>query len=135
MEERMSERRGTAGERGCQGTVLVVDDDVDIRETLCAVLEASGYPVVTAENGRDALDKIAKGGRPCLVLLDLMMPVMDGLEFLAKGLESGAIVGVPVVVITAYDQLGARAADTTAAVLKKPFDLGVLLSWVERFCR
>ncbi len=130
----MGERAAPNG-RGCPGTILVVDDDVDIRDTLGDALEAAGYPVVTAENGRDALDRLASMGRPCLILLDLMMPVMDGFEFLALGLTSGAIVGVPIVVITAYDHLAARAADASAAVLRKPFDLEVLMTWVERFCR
>lgn len=122
------------GTRGGHGTILVVDDDVDIRETLDDALQTAGYPVVTAEHGRDALDRLAAMGRPCLILLDLMMPVMDGFEFLVAGLTSGAIVGVPVVVITAHDHLAARAAGATAVVLKKPFDLDVLMGWVERLC-
>jgi CheY-like chemotaxis protein len=112
---------------------LVVDDDDDVRETIRDALEMSGYPVVTAENGKDALDKLSMMKRPGLILLDLMMPIMDGLEFLAAGLASRVLEGIPVVVITAYDHLAIKAADATA-VVRKPLDLNVLLSWVDRFC-
>lgn len=133
MGEQAQRARGSTNGNACHGTILVVDDDVDIRDTLRDALETGGYSTVTAENGRDALDKLATMKRPCLILLDLMMPVMDGLEFLTVGLTTQAIVGVPVVVITAYDHLAARATESTA-ILKKPIDLDVLMTWVERFC-
>jgi len=133
MGEQAAPAQETPSKIGERRTVLVVDDDDDVRETIRDALETSGYPVETAENGRDALDKLATMGRPGLILLDLMMPVMDGLEFLAAGLASRAIVGIPVIVITAYDHLAAKASEATA-VVKKPLDLDVLMSWVERFC-
>lgn len=114
-------------------TILVVDDDDDIRETIRDALEMSGYPVVTAENGRVALDKLATMDRPGLILLDLMMPEMNGPEFLAAGLASRILEGIPVVVVTAYHHLAAKAPKATA-VVEKPLDLDVLMSWVERFC-
>ncbi len=125
--------QGAPSKTGDRRTVLVVDDDKDIRETIRVALELSGYTAVTAENGREALDLLATIPRPGLILLDLMMPVMDGLEFLAAGLANHAIVGIPVIVITAYDHLAAKASDATA-VVKKPLDLDVLMTWVERFC-
>jgi CheY-like chemotaxis protein len=63
-------------------SVLVVDDDADIRDAICGVLEGEGYTTLTAENGQMALTLLEKGRRPCVVLLDLMMPVMNGWEFM-----------------------------------------------------
>lgn len=129
----MSDQGAPAREAHERGVVMVVDDDDDVRETIRDALEMSGYPVETAENGKVALDKLGTMKRPGLILLDLMMPVMDGLEFLAAGLSSRVLEGVPVVVITAYDHLAAKASDATA-VVRKPLDLNVLLTWVERYC-
>lgn len=133
MSEQAAPAREAPSETQERMVVLVVDDDDDVRETIRDALEMSGYPVVTAENGKVALDKLAAMKPPGLILLDLMMPVMDGLEFLAAGLASRVLEGIPVVVITAYDHLAAKASDATA-VVRKPLDLNVLLAWVERFC-
>jgi CheY-like chemotaxis protein len=83
-------------------SVLVVDDDADLRELLRRLLQREGYRVVEAENGRAALDRIREA-RPGLILLDLMMPEMDGFEFVRRFRKHDAWRGIPIVVITAKD--------------------------------
>ncbi|HEY3352798.1 MAG TPA: response regulator [Polyangia bacterium] len=114
--------------------VLVVDDEDDIREVLRLALEAEGYRVETAAHGREALARLAAGARPCLILLDLMMPVMDGFEFLAARARDPVAAAIPVLVVSAFAD---RAAAVTgvAGILKKPVDLDVLLAQVARHCR
>jgi len=88
--------------RGVEGDVLVVDDNADARARLRNVLERDGWTVAEAENGRDALERIA-ASRPKVILLDLEMPVMDGFAFLQSFRNHGGYDDVPVVVITARD--------------------------------
>lgn len=84
-------------------TIFIIEDDVDTREMLGKFLELEGYHVETASNGRQALDRLASGAPACVIVLDLMMPVMDGFEFLheLRSREDGR--SVPVVVVTAKD--------------------------------
>lgn len=81
--------------------LLIVDDDADVREALASVLEDEGYKVLIAESGRAALETLRRGARPTLILLDLMMPVMDGYEFRARQLQDPDLAKIPVVVLTA----------------------------------
>lgn len=112
--------------------VLVVDDNPDIRETLRFVLEDAGYPVYSAENGKEALAILASGKQlPGLILLDLMMPVMSGDEMLKALKAVHALAQIPVTIVTAS---GAPKPPLASALLKKPVDLDVLLRIVERSC-
>ncbi len=112
--------------------VLIVDDDPDIRETLRFVLEDAGYPVYSAENGKEALAVLASGKQlPGLILLDLMMPVMSGDEMLRALKAVHALAQIPVTVVTAS---GAPMPPLASGLLKKPVDLDVLLRIVERSC-
>ena len=115
------------------GGVLIVDDDPDIRDSLREVLEDEGYEVATVANGREALDHLkASNPRPCVILLDLMMPVMDGWQFRKEQKQDPEIAGIPLVVITAT---GKRPVLIDAAELvMKPLDLERLLQAVERYC-
>ena len=115
------------------GGVLIVDDDPDIRDSLREVLEDEGYEVDTVANGREALDHLkASNPRPCVILLDLMMPVMDGWQFRKEQKQDPEIAGIPLVVITAT---GNRPVLIDAAELvMKPLDLERLLQAVERYC-
>jgi len=110
--------------------VLVVEDDVDILQALVQVLEDEGYPVRVAENGRAALVALRTNGArpPCVILLDLMMPVMDGWAFRAAQLDDPALAPIPVIVLTADGATLERGSllDGTRA-LKKPIDLETLL--------
>jgi two-component system, OmpR family, response regulator CpxR len=115
-----------------QRPVLVVDDDPDIRETLRFVLEDAGYPVYSAENGKEALAILASGKPlPGLILLDLMMPVMSGDEMLKALKTVRALAQIPVTIVTAS---GTPMPPLASGLLKKPVDLDVLLRVVERSC-
>lgn len=115
-----------------QKPILVVDDDADIRETVADVLDHLGYSVITAENGRVALDLLRAGPPPALILLDLMMPDMDGWEFLSELRASPPFESVPVVILSAMDRARGPAE---AGYLRKPFDLDDLLAVVERYAQ
>jgi DNA-binding response OmpR family regulator len=107
--------------------VLVVDDDPDILDALSEILEAEGYDVQRARNGREALQRLEQG-LPDLVLLDLMMPVMDGWEF-ARSLDPGA--RPPIIVLSADRNVSAKAKEIGAlGWLAKPFELSDLLAAV-----
>lgn len=114
------------------GRVLVVDDDAGIRDVLVALLEDEGYEVRTANDGREGL-AILEHWQPDLILLDLMMPHMDGRAFRAAQRELGRALQVPVVVISA-----ARNADQvrhelgSAACLPKPFQIENVVEVVAR---
>jgi chemotaxis response regulator CheB len=81
--------------------VQVVDDDRDIREALCDLLEAWGYRTVAASNGHEAFKYLAVGEKPALIMLDLMMPVMDGLRFREEQLKHPQYSAIPVIAISA----------------------------------
>lgn len=107
--------------------VLLVDDDEDIRESYSVVLEDEGYEVVPAPNGKAALQALEQGLSPDVILLDLMMPVMNGHEMFDQ-LQRSAHQGTPVVVITAGD----GPAPPGAPMLRKPVDMYTLLNAVHR---
>ena len=115
------------------GGILVVDDDPDIRESLREVLEDEGYDVACVGNGREALDYLKSSKpRPCVILLDLMMPVMDGWQFRREQKQDTEIADIPLVVITAT---GKRPVLIDAAELvMKPLDLNRLFEAVARYC-
>jgi CheY-like chemotaxis protein len=105
--------------------VLVVDDDPDIRDTLREVIEAEGFPVVCAADGRQALEALGMGLHPSLILLDLMMPVMSGWELLAAIRADRTLADVPVAVVSAA---GSRTPPPGATCsLRKPIDLDTLI--------
>lgn len=114
--------------------ILIVEDDADLREMMAQLLILEGYRAEAVANGRDALEYLRRGDRPDLILLDLMMPVMDGWEFRRRQREDPALAGVPVVVLSALDHT--RAADLGGtAFLKKPLDFDRLLELVRQHCR
>ncbi len=116
----------------CVGILLVEDDDA-IREALRYALEYEGYDVSSASNGQDALDKLKTLPRPCLVLLDLMMPVMNGWE-LAENLSKDAVLStIPVVIVTAFSEKVGELAKTHR-ILKKPMGIDLLLSVAHEYC-
>jgi CheY-like chemotaxis protein len=116
--------------------VLVVDDDPDIRESLETVLGIHGHPVATAADGSEAIDLLRRqSSRPCLILLDLMMPGMNGFEFRAELDADPSFAKIPVIIITGAGVLvDEKAGSLRAEVLRKPFDLKALLTTVKRFC-
>ncbi|WXA98867.1 response regulator [Pendulispora brunnea] len=114
--------------------VLVVDDDVDIRETISMILEDEGYTVACASNGREALDYLREHRAPNLILLDLMMPVMDGVEFCNRQRQDPRLANIPVVIVTASGQAKEQSAALNAkAFIYKPLALDTLLEKVEQW--
>ena len=121
----------------CRG-ILLVEDDVDLLNIERQLLADEGYAVKPAANGYEAL-AILRGPEteplPCLILLDLMMPVMDGWQFRAEQISDPRLAGIPVVILTANSQaLGKGDRLSAAAALTKPVALKQLLDIVQSFC-
>jgi CheY-like chemotaxis protein len=115
--------------------VLVVDDEDAIRLTVADALDMEGYDVITATNGAEALAQV-RTARPDAIVLDLMMPVMNGWEFLEACRREELCAGTPVLVMSAYRYLVKTAPELRAnACIAKPFDLDVLLGAIERLMR
>ena len=121
--------------RSLTAQILIVDDDADIRETLTEVLQGEGYGCATASNGREALEYLRSHPFPALILLDLMMPVMDGFDFRAAQLGADELREVPVMVISANGRAEQAARSLAAAdYLSKPMDIGDLFRKVRAVC-
>jgi DNA-binding response OmpR family regulator len=114
--------------------VLIVDDEADIRDSLAEILVLEGYEVVTAENGKDGL-AVASRVRPTLILLDLLMPEMDGWAFRAHQRRDPELATIPVVIMSAVDNIRREASALGAEYLVKPVVLATLLNTVERHSR
>lgn len=112
--------------------ILIVEDDEDLREMMAQLLALEGFKAETAANGREALAYLAQGDRPDVILLDLMMPVMDGWEFRRHQVTDPALAAVPVVVLSALEPVRAGALEGVA-FLKKPLDFDRLLDLVRGF--
>jgi CheY-like chemotaxis protein len=109
--------------------VLIVDDDDDVRATISDVFEDLGYLVTTASNGLEALTMLEHGLAPDVVILDLMMPVLDGHAFLERRAASPALRAIPVLVMSA---VASRTRALGVASLTKPVNLDELLAMVEQ---
>jgi CheY-like chemotaxis protein len=116
--------------------VLVVEDDREIRETLIEILEDNGCEVAGAVNGERALDWLrGTDSLPCIILLDLMMPVMDGQAFREAQVQDPKLAHIPVVVISAYRDVESRAEELKAAAfIKKPPKVDELFSAINQYC-
>jgi CheY-like chemotaxis protein len=114
--------------------ILVVEDDPYIRQEIADLLGEHGFQVLLAANGAEAL-ALLRGTRPCLVVLDLMMPVMDGWTFRAEQLKDPDVAEVPVLILSGGGNV-ARAAEDLGAVsyLNKPFTAELLLEAVRAHC-
>ena len=113
--------------------MLVVDDDDDVRRAICQFLEDEECDAVAVGNGDEALRALRSGDPlPCLIFLDLMMPVMDGWQFRRSQLSDPALADIPVVVISAFGR-DARSIDSSA-FLPKPFRGDELMTFVHKFC-
>ena len=105
---------------GERNRILVVEDDGDVREALVQLLEFEGYRVTSATNGRDAIDQLRAGAAPNLILLDLMMPVMDGPQFRAAQLGDPGLAAIPVIVLSAHSAGREKAAQLGAPAMQRP---------------
>lgn len=114
-------------------TIFIVEDDPDTREMLGRFLELEGYHVEMAANGQQALERLSEGLQACVIVLDLMMPVMDGWEFRREQVRHAAMASIPVIVVSAAgrDRLERIEAN---AYLSKPIDLEELLRQITACC-
>jgi CheY-like chemotaxis protein len=120
---------------GHRHTVLVVDDDPDVREALATYLRTEGCLVVEAEDGDVGLRALARGVDPCIVLLDLMMPGVDGWQFRTAQVREQGVAGIPVAIVSAYpDPPEVGPNGFAQAYLQKPVDFDQLLGLVTLHC-
>ncbi len=119
-------------------TVLLVEDERDLREITREVIEDTGRPVAEAANGKEAQEYLRAATPPCLILLDLMMPVMNGWDFLAwLAAQPEPLASVPVVIVSAasLDRLTSTLQTAqTAGLIQKPYNHEDLLRALNRFC-
>jgi CheY-like chemotaxis protein len=109
--------------------IFVTEDDPDVRASTAEILREEGFEVEEFESAEETLRALRAGERPCVVLMDLLMPEMNGHEFLNVMRADPRLAGIDVVLVT-----GARAAVPGVDVLRKPFDLEDLISTVKRYC-
>jgi CheY-like chemotaxis protein len=114
------------------GKILIVDDDIDIRELLGELLETRGFDVVTAANGLEALRVVrSMADPPSVILLDLMMPVMDGYGFLEERKKDRLLSSIPVAIITASHGVDRNQLGSAATIVQKPVDLTKLVNVID----
>lgn len=115
-------------------SILVVDDDNELRETVRDLLADEGYTTAGAANGEEALAYLRTEARPSLILLDLSMPVMDGIAFRQAQRADATLSSIPVVIFSAAAQVAEKVRDLgVAAVLAKPIKLEQLLGTISKF--
>jgi CheY-like chemotaxis protein len=117
-------------------TILVIDDDTDIRKLLTVFLVHNGYTAVPVPHGMAALDHLQwHEPLPELILLDMVMPVMDGAAFRRTQQDDARLANIPVILMTGAENLSVQAPTLSAdAYLPKPFDFTTLLKLVEHYC-
>jgi CheY-like chemotaxis protein len=114
--------------------ILLVEDEASMREVIEAVLQEEGYRVVCTINGADALDILRAGLRPCMIILDLMMPVMDGWQFRAAQLEDPELLKIPTVVYSAVGNVSEAVQTLNVAGGFQKGDFAEMLRFVAQFC-
>ena len=116
----------------CSKNILIVEDDRDIRESMKDALELEGYQVTTANNGIEGLVSLRKAKETCIILLDMLMPRMDGLEFMSIVKADKDLSPIPIFIHSAV----ANKENTVGAVgwIKKPADLETILTTVKNYC-
>ncbi len=114
--------------------VLIVEDETDIRDAISELLSTEGIATATAANGEEALAQLSHLPRPKLILLDLLMPIMNGLEFREKQRQIPGIAEIPVVIMSADNSTKATAEKMHLGYLRKPVDLENLITTVKQYC-
>ena len=130
----MSEKSPVPSDPSSARPILVVEDDREQREALCAMLDLEGFAHAEAANGKEALDYLGRSRAPCLVLLDLEMPVMSGWDFRARQLADERLSHVPVVVVTGNDEGLSRRFPGAKGFLRKPLNFEKLLAILSGVC-
>jgi CheY-like chemotaxis protein len=117
-------------------TILIVEDDTIVREGLAAILKRAGYRTLAAANGREALDRLREGPVN-LILLDMMLPVLNGWRLLERRRDHRALLAAPILIVTGFEDgsLEWAVALGAAGYLRKPVDVETLLAEVKRCCR
>ena len=115
-------------------SVLIIDDDQGITESLSMLLEDEGYSVAIAKNGSEGLDYLLSHSLPRIILLDLMMPIMDGYTFRDAQVKDTRLAAIPVVIMTAGSLTARTAAMNAYTLVKKPIDIEHLLKSVQLHC-
>lgn len=116
-------------------TILLIDDHDDVRDGLEVVLHHQGYTVETACNGREALQKLRAGLRPCIILMDLMMPIMTGYEFRQEQMTYPEFSDIPLIVYSGVTNLRENAEHLhAAAYAEKPMEMDRLMALVRHHC-
>lgn len=114
--------------------ILLIEDDDSIREITQELLESEGYVVATAANGKTALEQLkSMDTLPCLILLDLMMPVMDGWQFMEQKRMDTKLNAIPVVAFSALEERKISAARTDD-VIRKPINPDVMIKVIKKYC-
>ena len=114
-------------------SVVVVEDDPDIRESIREMLEFEGYPVVAFENGKEALERLHESPNPGLIILDLMMPVMNGVQFLRARQSDESLAEIPCFVVSAVGGAKELLREGAQGFLQKPVDAGAILDVVRTY--
>lgn len=114
-------------------TILIIEDEPSICEFLTKVLHLEGYDTVVAHNGRQALDLLKQMDPPSLILLDVVMPEMNGTEFLTALQADHMLVTIPVAIVSAYEQPETNSKQTKTFI-KKPIDVDALLKFIREWC-
>ena len=117
-----------------QEFVLIVEDDPDTAKALAEYLNGQGYRSMIATNGQEGIDALRAGERPCLILLDIMMPIKNGWDFRDEMLNEPELAAIPIVVVTADISAVDRAMRLRLPLLKKPIDPSRLVTEVARYC-
>lgn len=113
--------------------IMVIEDDEDIRELMKAMLEAEGYYPITASNGEEGFALLSQVPKPCMILLDMMMPIMDGWTFSEEAKKNSLYKSIPLLAVTAFaDQITSK--ENFFGVLKKPIRVDLLLDIVRHHC-
>lgn len=116
-------------------TILLIDDHTDLRDGLEELLRREGYSVEAAANGREALDKLHAGLRPCVILMDLMMPVMTGFEFRQQQMADPELGGIPVIAYSGMTDVDDSVRQLQAvAYVEKPIEFERLIALVRQHC-
>jgi CheY-like chemotaxis protein len=116
-------------------SILIVEDDTEVRETLAEILVDEGYRVALAANGNEALRHLRGAPAPRVILLDLMMPVMDGWEFRRQQQQDAGLASVPVVIVSGDSSVAQNATSLRAdGYLVKPINLDTLLETIKLHC-
>ncbi len=114
--------------------VLVVEDNPDIREGLIALLQMEGFAVIAARHGQEALNMLRNGLRPCIIVMDLMMPVMNGFEFREAQLRDPLLSDIPVIACSGVSDPAHTARLRAKAFVQKPAEVSALVRLVRQHC-